>query len=46
MIYELRVYHCVPGRLPDLMKRFDTITLPPTIFMEGRSRQRTRATPS
>src|SRR5205807_8104983 len=27
MIYELRVYHCVPGRLPDLMKRFDTITL-------------------
>ena len=28
MIYELRVYHCVPGRLPDLMKRFDTITLP------------------
>ena len=28
MNYELRVYHCVPGRLPDLMKRFDTITLP------------------
>jgi hypothetical protein len=28
MIYELRVYHCVPGRLPDLIKRFDTITLP------------------
>jgi hypothetical protein len=28
MIYELRVYHCVPGRLPDLMKRFDAITLP------------------
>ena len=27
MIYELRIYHCVPGRLPDLMKRFDTITL-------------------
>src|SRR5256885_2122553 len=21
MIYELRVYHCVPGRLPDLIKR-------------------------
>ena len=20
MIYELRVYHCVPGRLPDLLK--------------------------
>ena len=28
MIYELRVYHCVPGRLPDLIKRFDTLTLP------------------
>jgi hypothetical protein len=27
VIYELRVYHCVPGRLPDLLKRFDTITL-------------------
>ncbi|MBV8119820.1 MAG: NIPSNAP family protein [Alphaproteobacteria bacterium] len=28
MIYELRIYHCVPGRLPDLIKRFDEITLP------------------
>ena len=27
MIHELRVYHCVPGRLPNLLKRFDTITL-------------------
>lgn len=27
MLYELRVYHCVPGRLPDLVKRFDTLTL-------------------
>lgn len=27
MIYELRVYHCMPGRLPDLNRRFDTITL-------------------
>jgi hypothetical protein len=27
MIYELRVYYCVPGRLPNLLKRFDTITL-------------------
>ena len=26
-VYELRVYHAVPGRLPDLLKRFDTITL-------------------
>ena len=27
MIYELRVYHCMPGRLPALLKRFETITL-------------------
>ena len=27
MIYEQRIYHCVPGRLPDLNKRFETITL-------------------
>jgi hypothetical protein len=27
MIYELRVYHCVTGRLPALLKRFETITL-------------------
>jgi hypothetical protein len=27
MLYELRIYHCPPGRLPDLLKRFDTITL-------------------
>lgn len=27
MIYELRVYRCIPGRLPALLKRFDTITL-------------------
>jgi hypothetical protein len=27
MLYELRVYHCMPGRLPDLLKRFETITL-------------------
>src|ERR1700761_6548886 len=27
MIYELRIYECVPGKLPDLLKRFDTITL-------------------
>jgi len=27
VIYELRVYHCVAGRLPALLKRFDTITL-------------------
>lgn len=26
MIYELRVYHCLPGRLPDVNKRFETIT--------------------
>ena len=27
MIYELRIYECVPGKLPDLNKRFSTITL-------------------
>ncbi len=26
MLYELRVYHCVPGRLPAILKRFDSIT--------------------
>ena len=27
MIYELRVYSCIPGRLPALMQRFETTTL-------------------
>ena len=27
MLYELRTYHCVPGRLPALLKRFENITL-------------------
>lgn len=27
MVHELRVYRCVPGRLPALLKRFETITL-------------------
>jgi len=27
MIYELRVYHCAPGRLPALLKRFEAVTL-------------------
>lgn len=27
MIYELRIYKCVPGRLPALTNRFATITL-------------------
>lgn len=26
MIHELRIYHTVPGRLPDLSRRFETIT--------------------
>ena len=26
MVYELRVYHTVPGRLPPIIKRFDTLT--------------------
>jgi hypothetical protein len=27
MIHELRIYHAMPGRLPDLNRRFETITL-------------------
>jgi len=27
MIYELRVYRCLPGRLPALIKRFENATL-------------------
>ena len=27
MLYELRVYTCIPGRLPALLKRFETATL-------------------
>ena len=27
MIYELRVYSCIPGRLTALLKRFETATL-------------------
>jgi len=27
MIYELRIYQCVPGRLPVLLKRFEDHTL-------------------
>lgn len=27
MIHELRVYHCAPGRLGDVMARFETTTL-------------------
>ena len=27
MIYEMRVYHCVSGRLPKLLKRFETTAL-------------------
>ena len=27
MIYELRIYHCVTGRLPALLKRFESTTL-------------------
>ncbi len=26
-IYEMRVYRCLPGRLPNLLKRFETVTL-------------------
>lgn len=27
MLYEMRVYYCVPGRLPALNKRFSEVTL-------------------
>jgi hypothetical protein len=27
MIHELRIYTCIPGRLPALIKRFETTTL-------------------
>jgi hypothetical protein len=27
MIYELRTYHCLPGKLPDLLARFRDLTL-------------------
>ena len=27
MIYELRTYQCIPGKLPALLKRFETKTL-------------------
>jgi len=27
MLYELRIYHSLPGRLPDLLKRFETVTV-------------------
>ena len=28
MVHELRIYRCLPGRLPALLNRFETITLP------------------
>jgi len=28
MIYEQRIYHAMPGRLPDLLARFKDVTLP------------------
>ena len=27
MIYELRTYHCIPGRLPALLNRFENTTM-------------------
>jgi hypothetical protein len=26
MMYEMRIYRCVPGRLPNLLKRFENLT--------------------
>jgi NIPSNAP len=28
LIYELRTYHCIPGKLPELLARFKNLTLP------------------
>jgi NIPSNAP len=28
MIYEQRIYRCLPGRMPALLKRFENVTLP------------------
>jgi NIPSNAP len=28
MIYEQRIYHAMPGRMPDLLNRFEQVTLP------------------
>ncbi|MEO8244400.1 MAG: NIPSNAP family protein [bacterium] len=28
MIHELRIYTCLPGQLPRLLNRFETLTLP------------------
>jgi hypothetical protein len=27
MVHELRIYHAMPGRLPALLKRFETVTV-------------------
>jgi hypothetical protein len=27
MLYELRIYHCTPGKLPTVLKRFENLTL-------------------
>jgi NIPSNAP protein len=27
MLHELRIYTCIPGRLPALLKRFESVTL-------------------
>ena len=27
MLYEQRIYHAMPGRMPDLLKRFEQVTL-------------------
>jgi hypothetical protein len=27
MMYEMRIYRCLPGRMPALLKRFETATL-------------------
>ncbi len=44
MIYELRIYRCMPGRRPDLLKRFKDFTL--DLFKKHGIRQAGFWTPS
>lgn len=43
MVHELRIYHCLPGRLPVLLNRFETVTLK-LWERHGRSRERSYRT--
>ena len=36
MIYELRVYHAMPGKMPDLLNRFELDDLRHLLLLDGR----------